>query len=59
MASMKGEAGTPLGITADTLVCGPALEEAALQLLNAERTADDTSNVWKGTAKLVLTPWLA
>lgn len=59
MAAMKGDEGTPLGIKPDTLVVGPALEEAALQLLNAERTADDASNVWKGTAKLIISPWLA
>ncbi|MFZ4605218.1 MAG: Mu-like prophage major head subunit gpT family protein [Caulobacter sp.] len=59
MSAMRGDEGTPLGIKPDTLVVGPALEEAALQLLNAERTADDTSNVWKGTAKLIISPWLA
>lgn len=59
MASYKNGSGRPLGITADTLVVGPALEEAARQLLIADRTEDDASNVWKGTAKLIVTPWLA
>lgn len=59
MSSFKNDNGRPLGVMPDTLVVGPALEEAALQLLNAERTADDASNVWKGTAKLIVTPWLA
>lgn len=58
MAGLKGDEGRPLGIRPDTLVCSPELEEEALQLINAERTADDTSNVWKGTAKLIITPWL-
>ncbi len=59
LQSMKGDYGTPMGITPNLLVVPPALEEAGMMLLNAERDAAGATNVWKGTAELLVVPWLA
>lgn len=56
---MKGDYGVPMSLTPDLLVVPPALEGAALEILNAERNAAGATNVWKGTAKLAVVPWLA
>lgn len=56
---MKGDYGRPLGLVPRTLIVPPSLEEEALELLNAERDAAGATNVYKGTAKLVVVPWLA
>jgi len=69
MANQLGDTGRPLGIKADTLVCGPNLEGAAKRLLNngtrvqvvevgeAEQ-AVSIQNEWAGTAKPIVTQWL-
>ncbi|WP_085025321.1 Mu-like prophage major head subunit gpT family protein [Ensifer aridi] len=59
MMAFKGDEGRPLGIRPDTLVVGPSLEGAALDLINAATLANGASNPWKGTAKVIVTPWLA
>lgn len=59
MQGMKGDYGRPLGLKPTLLVVPPALEAAGLEILNAERDAGGATNVWKGTAKLVVVPWLA
>lgn len=59
MRVLKGDEGRPLGIKPTVLVCGPALEEAALSLLNTEFGGSGASNVWKGTATPIVTSWLA
>lgn len=56
---MKGDYGRPLGLTPDLLVVPPGLEGEALEILNAERDAAGATNVYKGTAELLVTPWLA
>lgn len=61
MRALRGEQGRPLGINPDTLVVGPSLESAGRMLINSELIADGgagVSNPWKGTAKLIVTPWL-
>lgn len=58
MMAFKDDAGKPLGVMPDTLVCGPTNESAALKLLNSEYQSDLQSNEWKGTAKLIVTPYL-
>ena len=58
MRSLKNENGKPLGIEPMLLVVPPSLEAAALQLLNAEMI-NGTSNTMRGTAQLLVTPWLA
>ena len=57
--SMKGDGGRPLGLTPDLLVVPPTLREAGLEILNAERDASGATNVWRGTAELLVVPWLA
>ena len=41
------------------LVVPPALREAGLAILNAERDAAGATNVWRGAATLLVVPWLA
>lgn len=59
LEGMKGDHGRPLGVSPNLLVVPPALREAGLELLNAERDAAGATNVWKGTAELLVVPWLA
>jgi phage major head subunit gpT-like protein len=59
LMGMKGDNGKPLGIRPTLLVCGPSNEKAALDVLQAERQANGATNVYRNTAKLVVTPWLA
>lgn len=59
MMNMRGDHGRPLGVMPNLLVVPPSLEAAALQILNAENDAAGATNVWRGTAQLLVTPWLA
>lgn len=59
LMGMKGDQGRPLGITPNLLVVPPSLEGEALEILNAERDAAGATNVYKGTAELLVVPWLA
>ncbi|WP_333688464.1 Mu-like prophage major head subunit gpT family protein [Methylococcus capsulatus] len=62
MASLTSDEGRPLGIRPDTLVVPPALEQQALQLIQNELLINAgvaVSNEWKGTAKLIVMPWLS
>lgn len=59
MMSLKGDEGRPLAIRPTVLVVPPALEEAALKIVNSENGAGGETNPWKGTARLIVTPWLA
>jgi len=59
MMSLKDEHGRPLGIIPDLLVVPPALEQTALEILQAERTASGATNVFRNTAKLLVAPQLA
>lgn len=59
LMGMKGDYDRPLGINPRLLVVPPSLEGAALEILNAERDASGATNVWKGTAELLVVPWLA
>lgn len=56
---MKGDGGRPLGLKPNLLVVPPTLREQGLELLNAERDASGATNVWRGTAELLVVPWLA
>ncbi len=47
------------GIQPTILVVPPVLEQKALHILNALLNPDGGSNVWKGTAELIVTPWIA
>lgn len=59
MMAFKGDGGRILGVKPTLLVVPPALEEAALNLLNTDTVNGGGSNPWKGTAQLVVTPYLA
>lgn len=59
LMSMKGDGGRPLGIRPSLLVVPPALESAALKIVNNELGANGETNEWKGTAKVEVVPWLA
>lgn len=58
ITSMKGDYGRPLGLVPDLLVTSPANEGAARRLLNSEQI-DGSDNEWRGTAELLVVPWLA
>lgn len=59
LMGMKGDYGRPLGLSPRLLVVPPALEGQALEILNAERNAAGATNVYRGTAELLVAPWLA
>lgn len=59
MGSYVSGGGKPLGIVPDTLVVSPTLESAGNKIVNTENATGGESNEWKGTAKLVVCPWLA
>lgn len=58
MESMRGDYGRPLGIKPTLLVVPPSLRQAGLNILNAEYAASGATNVWRGTAELLVVPWL-
>ena len=59
LMEMKGDYGRPLGIMPTHLVVPPSLEKEALELLNADRKANGATNVYRGTATLFVSRWLA
>lgn len=59
LTGMKGDYGRPLGLTPNLLVVGPSLESAGRKLLNSENASGGETNEWKGTAELLVVPWLA
>ena len=59
LTSMKGDYGRPLGLKPNLLVVPPTMESAARKLLNSENGAGGETNEWKGTAELLVVPWLA
>ena len=59
IGGMKGDYGRPLGLTPRLLVVGPSNESAGRKLLNSEMAAGGETNEWKGTAELLVVPWLA
>lgn len=59
LSGMKGDYGRPLGLTPNLLVVPPALESAGRKLLNSEYASGGETNEWKGTAELLVVPWLA
>lgn len=59
MMAFKDDEGKPLGINPSLMVVGPSLEGAGRKLLLAETDASGATNPWKGTAELLVVPWLA
>jgi phage major head subunit gpT-like protein len=62
LMGMKGDYGRPLnvlqGAVKPLLVVAPSQEQAALTLINAENDAAGATNVWRGTAEVLVCPWL-
>jgi phage major head subunit gpT-like protein len=58
MMNMTGDNGRKLGIRPTLLICGPDNESAARKLLNSEIASGGETNEWKGTAELLVTPWI-
>ena len=58
ITGMKGDGGLPLGLVPDLLVVGATNESAGRKLLNSEYAAGGETNEWKGTAELLVVPWL-
>jgi phage major head subunit gpT-like protein len=59
LLEMKADEGRPMGIMPTHLCVPPSLEHYGRELLMAERLANGETNVWKGSATLIVTPWLA
>lgn len=59
LMGMKGDYGRPLGLNRFMLVVPPGLESAGRRILNSEYGTGGVTNEWKGTAELMVTPWLA
>lgn len=59
MMAMKGDMDRPLGVRPRLLVVPPSLEGQALEIVNSERDAAGATNVYKGTAEILVCPWLA
>jgi phage major head subunit gpT-like protein len=57
--NMKGDGGRPLGLVPNLLVVPPGLESQGRQILNSEYGTAGVTNEWKGTAELLVVPWLA
>jgi phage major head subunit gpT-like protein len=56
--SFMGDNGKPLVIRSAELWVPPALEQAALEVVQAERLANGASNVMRNLSKVVVCPWL-
>ena len=59
MMALKADDGEPLDINPNLLVVPPSLEEKARKILMSEKNDDDTTNVWRGTAELMVVRRLA
>lgn len=59
MQEFRGDSGRILGVRPTVMVVPPSLEDAALHVLNTETKDGGGSNPWKGTAELIVTPFVA
>ncbi len=59
MMAFQGDNGKPLGIRPTLLVVPPSLEKAALEVVQAERLANGATNVYRGTAQVLVSPFLS
>lgn len=58
MMTLTGDNQRKLGLMPRLLVCGPSNEANAKNLLTADFLANGATNIYKGTAKLVVSPYL-
>lgn len=56
MMDFRADGGRPLGVKPTVLVVPPSLEAQALAILNTETESGGGTNVWRGTAELIVTP---
>jgi phage major head subunit gpT-like protein len=59
MMNFRSDGGRILGVSPTVLVVPPELEAAALALVNTELGTGGISNPWKGTAELLVTPYVS
>ena len=59
LREMQGDQGRPLGLKPTHLFVAPDQEAAAREILIAERKNMGATNVWQGTAELIVSSWLA
>ena len=57
--NMKGDGGRPLGLVPNLLVVPPSLESAGRLIVNSDYGTGGITNEWRGTAELLVVPWLA
>jgi phage major head subunit gpT-like protein len=58
MMDFRSDGSKVLGISPSILVVPPALEDPAFRLINSEFGSGGESNPWKGTAKVIVTPYV-
>lgn len=58
MGQFTDDEGRPLNITPNVLLVPVALQDVASLLMTMEKFPDDSPNPYKGTAKVVVAPWL-
>lgn len=58
LTGMKGDYGRPLGVRPNLLVVGASNESAGRKIVNSEYGTGGVTNEWKGTAELLVVPWL-
>jgi phage major head subunit gpT-like protein len=58
MMGYRADGGRVLGVKPGVLVVPPSLEEEALRIVNSELGTGGETNPWKGTASLIVAPWL-
>lgn len=58
MQAFTADGGRPLGVKPTVLVAPPQLEAAAMEILNTENGSAGSTNIWKATAELIVTPFL-
>jgi len=58
LGNIKGDGGQAAGIFGDLLVVGPSNEGRGRKIVISENTTGGDSNEWKGTARLLVVPWL-
>lgn len=58
MRSLKADSGRPLHVSPNVLVVGPSMEDTARKLLIAQQNSAGASNIYAGTAELIVSAWL-
>ncbi|CUH80721.1 Mu-like prophage major head subunit gpT family protein [Tropicibacter naphthalenivorans] len=59
MMNFRSSEGRILGVKPKLLLVPPSMESAALKLVNSDLGSGGETNEWKGTADLIVTPYLA